>query len=75
MSDAMSSPNQLVLCHCLQKAGAEVPSNKDVTSLDWNCDGTFYATGSYDGFARIWKTNATLASTLDQHKVPILVLK
>ena len=36
MSDAMSSHNQLVLRHCIQKGGAEVPSNKDVTSLDWN---------------------------------------
>lgn len=27
---------QLVLRHCIQKGGAEVPSNKDVTSLDWN---------------------------------------
>lgn len=36
MSNAMNSPNQLVLRHCIQKGGAEVPSNKDVTSLDWN---------------------------------------
>lgn len=26
----------LILRHCIQKGGAEVPSNKDVTSLDWN---------------------------------------
>ncbi|KAM7353387.1 transducin beta like ebi [Cochliomyia hominivorax] len=75
MSDAMSSPNQLVLRHCIQKGGAEVPSNKDVTSLDWNCDGTLLATGSYDGFARIWKTDGSLASTLGQHKGPIFALK
>lgn len=36
MSDTTTSPNQLVLRHCIQKGGAEVPSNKDVTSLDWN---------------------------------------
>lgn len=36
MSDNSASPNQLVLRHCIQKGGAEVPSNKDVTSLDWN---------------------------------------
>lgn len=75
MSDATGSPNQLVLRHCIQKGGAEVPSNKDVTSLDWNCDGTLLATGSYDGFARIWKTNGRLASTLGQHKGPIFALK
>jgi len=59
-----SSANQLVLHHCIQKGGTEVPSNKDVTSLDWNCDGTYLATGSYDGFARIRTTDGRLSSTL-----------
>ena len=27
---------------------------KDVTTLDWNTDGSLLATGSYDGHARIW---------------------
>lgn len=36
MSDTVNTPNQLVLRHCIQKGGTEVPSNKDVTSLDWN---------------------------------------
>lgn len=35
MSDQSQAPNQLVLRHCIQKGGTEVPSNKDVTSLDW----------------------------------------
>lgn len=35
MSDNSQAPNQLVLRHCIQKGGTEVPSNKDVTSLDW----------------------------------------
>lgn len=75
MSDNTTSPNQLVLRHCIQKGGTEVPSNKDVTSLDWNCDGTLLATGSYDGYARIWTTDGRLASTLGQHKGPIFALK
>lgn len=75
MSDNSTSPNQLVLRHCIQRGGTEVPSNKDVTSLDWNCDGTLLATGSYDGYARIWTTNGQLASTLGQHKGPIFALK
>lgn len=33
---------QLVLRHCIQKGGAEVPSNKDVTSLDWNVSFLFF---------------------------------
>ena len=36
MNDNSGNANQLVLRHCIQKGGAEVPSNKDVTSLDWN---------------------------------------
>ncbi|XP_017046276.1 F-box-like/WD repeat-containing protein ebi [Drosophila ficusphila] len=75
MSDANANSNQLVLRHCIQKGGAEVPSNKDVTSLDWNCNGSLLATGSYDGYARIWKTDGRLASTLGQHKGPIFALK
>lgn len=75
MSDNTTSPNQLVLRHCIQKGGTEVPSNKDVTSLDWNCDGSLLATGSYDGYARIWTTEGRLASTLGQHKGPIFALK
>ena len=51
------------------------PSNKDVTSLDWNSSGTLLATGSYDGFARIWSTAGDLKSTLGQHKGPIFALK
>ena len=52
-----------------------MPSNKDVTSLDWNSDGDLLATGSYDGFARIWSTNGKLEKTLGQHKGPIFALK
>lgn len=36
MADRPGSPSQLILRHCIQKGGTEVPSNKDVTSLDWN---------------------------------------
>ncbi len=31
--------------------------NKDVTSLDWNREGTQLATGSYDGIARVWSVS------------------
>ncbi|KAK3596640.1 hypothetical protein CHS0354_039817 [Potamilus streckersoni] len=75
MNDNSNGANQLVLRHCIQKGGTEVPSNKDVTSLDWNCDGTLLATGSYDGYARIWSTDGRLVNTLGQHKGPIFALK
>uniref|UniRef100_A0A8C7FNV2 TBL1X/Y related 1 n=1 Tax=Oncorhynchus kisutch TaxID=8019 RepID=A0A8C7FNV2_ONCKI len=70
-----SSSTQLVLRHCIREGGQDVPSNKDVTSLDWNSEGTLLATGSYDGFARIWTKDGDLASTLGQHKGPIFALK
>ena len=53
----------------------QYPSNKDVTSLDWNSSGSLLATGSYDGYARIWSTTGELKNTLGQHKGPIFALK
>ncbi|CAC5402619.1 TBL1 [Mytilus coruscus] len=75
MNDNSNSANQLVLRHCIQREGTEVLSNRDVTSLDWNCEGTLLATGSYDGYARIWSTDGRLVNTLGQHKDPIFALK
>uniref|UniRef100_A0A7N0SYU1 Uncharacterized protein n=1 Tax=Kalanchoe fedtschenkoi TaxID=63787 RepID=A0A7N0SYU1_KALFE len=49
--------------------------NKDVTTLDWNGDGTLLATGAYDGQARIWNTNGELKSIFGRHKGPIFTLK
>ncbi len=34
---------------------------KDVTTLDWNGDGTLLATGSYDGLARIWSKDGVFS--------------
>jgi WD40 repeat protein len=52
MNDNSSSPTQLVLRHCIQKGGTEVPSNKDVTSLDWNVSYLFMFTFQFvDSFA------------------------
>lgn len=36
MSEKPHYMDQLILRHCIQRGGTEVPSNKDVTSLDWN---------------------------------------
>jgi len=49
--------------------------SKDVTTLDWNHDGSQLATGSYDGQARIWSASGKLANTLTKHKGPIFSLK
>ena len=36
LTENSNSPHQLVLRHCIREGGQDVPSNKDVTSLDWN---------------------------------------
>ncbi|CAI8588932.1 unnamed protein product [Vicia faba] len=72
-SDFRSDPsNVLVLPHL---RGINNEKSKDVTTLDWNGEGTLLATGSYDGQARIWTTNGELKSTLIKHKGPIFSLK
>ncbi|ONK60026.1 uncharacterized protein A4U43_C08F13430 [Asparagus officinalis] len=49
--------------------------SKDVTTLDWNGEGSLLATGSYDGQARIWSKDGELKNTLTKHKGPIFSLK
>ncbi|XP_061339985.1 WD40 repeat-containing protein HOS15-like isoform X2 [Gastrolobium bilobum] len=71
--DSQNGPlNVLVLKHL---RGRTNELSKDVTTLDWNGEGTLLATGSYDGQARIWTTNGELRSTLSKHKGPIFSLK
>lgn len=36
LSDSSNISNALVLRHCINRDGVEVPSNKDVASLVWN---------------------------------------
>ncbi|XP_028947986.1 WD40 repeat-containing protein HOS15 isoform X3 [Malus domestica] len=71
-SSQNGSSNVLVLKHV---KGRTNEKSKDVTTLDWNGEGTMLATGSYDGQARIWGTNGELISTLSKHKGPIFSLK
>ena len=47
----------------------------DVTTLDWNHDGTLLATACYDGRARVWDEQGKLLHTLSHHRGPIFALK
>ena len=70
-SQAASMPAPAVLQHFAN----DKEKSKDVTTLDWNHDGTALATGSYDGQARIWSPSGKLTSTLSKHKGPIFSLR
>ena len=59
----------------LQHFSSDKEKSKDVTTLDWNHDGSALATGSYDGQARIWSSSGKLTQTLSRHKGPIFSLK
>ncbi|GFQ01534.1 F-box-like/WD repeat-containing protein tbl1xr1 [Phtheirospermum japonicum] len=71
-SNMENGPSSVVLKHF---KGRTNEKSKDVTTLDWNVDGTLLATGSYDGQARIWRRDGELISTLNKHKGPIFSLK
>ncbi|KAI3465299.1 hypothetical protein Pfo_021962 [Paulownia fortunei] len=71
-SNMENGPFNVVLRHF---KGRTNEKSKDVTTLDWNVEGTLLATGSYDGQARIWSRDGELISTLNKHKGPIFSLK
>ncbi|KAF8377602.1 hypothetical protein HHK36_030984 [Tetracentron sinense] len=52
-------PNVLVLKHFKGRINEKT---KDVTTLDWNGEGTLLATGSCDGQARIWSRDEASSS-------------
>ena len=69
--DVSESKRSIVLEH---PKGAD-DSSKDITTLDWNADGTKLATGCYDGIGRVWSKEGKLITTLTGHKGPIFSLK
>jgi transducin (beta)-like 1 len=66
----MSEPS--TLAHASEGGGSPP---KDVTTLDWNHNGTMLATGADDGKARIWTAAGKLTATLAKHKGSIFSLK
>jgi len=58
-------------------AGADdsAAQNNDITTLDWNFNGTKLATGCYDGLGRVWSSDGKLLTSLKRHEGPIFSLK
>lgn len=65
----------VVLKHLVKSGPGQTDKSKDVTTLDWNGEGTLLATGSYDGQARVWDDTGDLKLTLNKHKGPIFSLR
>ncbi|KAI3794110.1 hypothetical protein L1987_36737 [Smallanthus sonchifolius] len=63
------------VCVLKHSKGKSNEKRKDITTLDWNPDGTLLATGSRDGLARIWNTEGELMSILSKHKEPLYSVK
>jgi len=53
----------------------ENPTDKQVTTIDWNVSGSYLATGYYNGNARVWSIKGELKSELKLHSLAILALK
>jgi transducin (beta)-like 1 len=49
--------------------------SKDVTTIDWNSAGTYLATGTLDGVARIWDLKGKCKFKLEEHLGAIFALK
>lgn len=64
----------VVLKHFNAKAGAS-DRDKDVTTLDWNKDGSLLATGSYDGVTRLWDTKGEQRMAHTEHKGAVFTLR
>ncbi|KAJ3336254.1 Transducin (beta)-like 1 X-linked receptor 1 [Gonapodya sp. JEL0774] len=55
-----------------RSTGAE---GKDVTTLEWNPDGSLLATGAYDGKVRVWSPTGTLVREWKRHNGPVFSIR
>ncbi|ETV95279.1 hypothetical protein H310_11180 [Aphanomyces invadans] len=56
--------------------GKDGAQSKDVTTLEWNADGSVLATGCYDGHMRLWSgTSGALLQDMHHHTGPVFAVR
>ncbi|GLE02353.1 hypothetical protein PINS_up011191 [Pythium insidiosum] len=48
---------------------------KDVTTLEWNHDGSFLASGTYNGKTRIWTSSGEMSHVFQYHNGPVFATR
>lgn len=49
--------------------------HKDVTTIEWNHDGSLLATGTYNGKTRIWTADGEMKQLLQYHQGPVFATR
>ena len=72
LESAVSESKRSIVLEHSKKAD---DGSSDISSLDWNRDGTKLATACCDGTVKVWSKEGKLITTLTGHEGPVLSVK